>query len=83
MFGRATITLGIGPTFLVVLTDARSDGRATLLVSSRAAVTREAGDSVLARALSARLIARLIQCAHRVTVARCHNTHTQATSQRN
>ena len=52
-----------------LLTDARSDGRATLLIAERTAITRETGDSVLARALAGRLVARLTHRTDTMTVA--------------
>jgi len=57
------------------LTDARCDGRATLLIASTAPVARQTGDSVLTRALTCRLIARLIQRTDRVTVAPYTHEH--------
>ena len=53
-----------------ILTDAGRDGRLALLVARVAAVARETGHSVLARALTRRLVARSAQRADRVTLAR-------------
>lgn len=55
----------------VVLTDARSDGRAALLVALGAAVAGDPGHSVLAGTLTRRLVACLPRCSDRVAVARC------------
>jgi len=52
------------------LTDARSDRRLALLVAWVAAVARETGHAVLARALTGRLIARPAQRPDRMTLAR-------------
>jgi len=59
------------------LTDARCDGRTTLLVAASAAIAREPGDTVLARALTGRLVARLVQRTDRVTVASYTHQPTQ------
>lgn len=55
-----------------VLTDARCDVRATLLVSFRAAVAGYAGHAVLARTLARRLVARLPRSANWMTIACCN-----------
>ena len=58
------------------LTDAGRDGQVTLLISSSALVTSQTGDSILARTLTGRLIASLIQRTHRVTIASYIIIHT-------
>lgn len=53
----------------MVLTDARSDVGAALLVALGAAVARDASDAVLARTLPRGLVASLTGGADRMTVA--------------
>lgn len=67
-------TINVTVVKTVVLTDARSDGGAALLVALGTAVAGDPGHSILAGALACGLVARLPRCSDWMAVARCRGT---------